>query len=132
MPDIGLLLTRTLLDYKTYIEPNNKIFNHYKGIIAEQFVFQELRATLKSMPIYFWSNNKNTAEIEFVIQYDGATIPIEVKSGKNTKSASLKSYRDLFKPALSVRASLNNYHKDNGLTDIPLYMISEIAAIIAR
>jgi len=125
--DIGLLSARADLDPKIYIEANDKTFSHYKGGLAEQFVLQELIVANDTLPIYYWATDKNTAEIEFVIQYNGKIIPLEVKSGKNTKSESLKFYRNEFQPACAICASLKNYGAVDGLYSVPLYMIGSFA-----
>jgi predicted AAA+ superfamily ATPase len=130
MPDIGLLSARTGLLPQDYILDNDKIFNHYKGMIAEQFVLQELSVLQEKMPLYYWANNKNTAEVEFAVQYKGEVIPIEVKAGKNIKSESLKAYRTLFSPKCAVITSLNDFEISGSLIKIPLYMISQLPAII--
>ncbi|MCL2411929.1 MAG: AAA family ATPase [Treponema sp.] len=123
MNDVGLLSARAGLDPKIYLENDNKTFTHYKGGLAEQFVLQELITTNGAMPIYYWATDKNTAEIEFVIQYDNNIIPIEVKSGKNVKSESLNIYRNEFKPARAIRSSYKNYGVTDELYSLPLYMI---------
>jgi predicted AAA+ superfamily ATPase len=130
MNDVGLLSARAGLDIKLYIDDNDKTFSHYKGGLAEQFVFQELIATNNKLPIYYWAAEKNTAEIEFVIQYNDKIIPIEVKSGKNVKSESLNVYRNEYTPACAVRTSLKNYGVIDGLYSIPLYMIGSLSAIL--
>jgi len=132
MNDIGLLSARAGLDIKTYLDDGNRTFSHYKGGLAEQFVLQELVASNDSLPIYYWSNDKNTAEVEFVIQYGGEIIPLEVKSGKNVKSESLATYRNIYHPVLSVRASLKNYGAADGLFSVPLYMTGSLAEILKQ
>ncbi|MDR2580852.1 MAG: ATP-binding protein [Fibromonadaceae bacterium] len=137
MPDIGLLSALTALDLRAYLEPNNAIFNHYKGVLAEQFVLQELRASNERLPIYFWANETNRAEIEFILQLNNKIIPIEVKSGKSVKSESLRSYitKKDFAAEVAVRASLLNYRLTNNvhgtrcvLHDIPLYTMGIFTA----
>jgi len=128
--DVGLLSARTGLDPKIYLDDNNRTFSHYKGGIAEQFVLQELITADDKLPIYYWATDKNTAEVEFVIQYDGEIIPIEVKSGKNVKSESLNIYRDEFRPVRAVRTSQKNYGVIDGLYSVPLYMIGSLAEIL--
>jgi predicted AAA+ superfamily ATPase len=130
MTDIGLLSARTGLDPKIYIDTHDKTFSHYKGGLSEQFVLQELTATDDTLPVYYWSTDKNTAEVEFVIQYKNEIIPIEVKSGKNIKSESLNTYRKEFHPARAVRASLKNYGFTDGLYSLPLYMTGSLAHCI--
>jgi len=129
MNDIGLLSARTDLDPKSYLSDSNKTFTHYKGGLAEQFVLQEIIATNNSLPMYYWATDKNTAEVEFVIQYKNDIIPIEVKSGKSVKSESLNIYRNEFKPTRSVRASLKNYGVVDGLYSVPLYMVGSLCEI---
>jgi hypothetical protein len=128
--DVGLLSARTELDPKIYLDDNNRTFSHYKGGIAEQFVLQELITADDTLPIYYWATDKNTAEVEFVIQYDGEIIPIEVKSGKNVKSESLNIYRDEFRPVRAVRTSQKNYGVTDGLYSVPLYMMGSLAEIL--
>lgn len=139
MPDIGLLSTLTGLDPRVYVEPNNAIFHHYKGILAEQFVLQELRANSTDLPVYFWASEANKAEIEFIAQTHNKIVPIEVKAGKNTKSESLRAYisRKDFAVKIAVRTSLNDYRVTNNiynsdcvLYDIPIYMIGELNRVI--
>jgi len=130
MNDVGLLSARAGLDIKLYIDDNDRTFSHYKGGLAEQFVLQELIATNNKLPIYYWAAEKNTAEVEFVVQYNDKIIPIEVKSGKNVKSESLKMYRNEYAPACAIRTSLKNYGVIDGLYSIPLYMIGSLSAIL--
>ena len=128
--DIGLLSARTALDPKIYLDDDNRTFSHYKGGLAEQYILQELTAADDKLPVYYWSTDKNTAEIEFVVQYKNEIIPIEVKSGKNVKSESLNTYRREFQPVRSIRTSLKNYGLTDGLYSVPLYMMGSLAEIL--
>jgi len=130
MNDVGLLSARAGLDIKLYIDDNDRTFSHYKGGLTEQFVLQELIATGGRAPVYYWAAEKNTAEVEFIIQYNDKIIPIEVKSGKNVKSESLNVYRNLFAPVYAVRSSLKKYGVMDGLYSVPLYLIGSLSGII--
>jgi predicted AAA+ superfamily ATPase len=130
MNDVGLLSARAGLDIKLYIDDNDKTFSHYKGALTEQFVLQELIATGDKPQVYYWAAEKNTAELEFVIQYNDKIIPIEVNSGKNVKSESLNAYRNLFSPVCAVRASLKKYGVTDGLYSVPLYLIGNLSGIL--
>jgi predicted AAA+ superfamily ATPase len=131
-PDIGLLSARAGLEMRAYIGTDAKVFHHYKGALSEQFALQELRATAPNLPLYYWANDKNTAEVDFVVQFQDAIIPIEIKSGENIKSSSLKSFMSAFEPTTTIRASLLDYGRNGALIDLPLYMISEFAEIVGR
>jgi predicted AAA+ superfamily ATPase len=98
--------------------------------MAEQFVLQELKP--KNLPICYWSNNTGSAEVDFVIQYEDKIIPIEVKSGENTKAKSLGVYMEKYAPEIAVRASLLNYKKRENLIDIPLYAIGGLGMLSCR
>ena len=53
-------------------------------------------------------------------------IPLEVKAEINLKAKSLKTYREKFKPEISIRSSMADYSEENGLVNIPLYAIEWI------
>ena len=128
--DVGLLSALTNLDVKTILE-KTQIFEEFKGAIAEQYVYQQLKSAEDDMPIYYWSNDSSRSEVDFVIQLDGYVIPVEVKAEKNLKAKSLKNFIQDYKSEKSVRTSLADYKlNDNNLYDIPLYAIGNIEAIV--
>jgi len=53
--------------------------------------------------------------------YKGSIVHVEVKSATNTKSKSLKYYREKYSPKLSMKISANNFNESNGVKSIPLY-----------
>ena len=50
-------------------------------------------------------------------------LPVEVKSGVNVKARSLKSYREKYHIGQALRFSMQNLKRDDGLLNIPLYLI---------
>ena len=56
-------------------------------------------------------------------------IPVEVKAEVNLKAKSLKTYREKFSPEISVRTSMADYKKEDGLINLPLYAIEQISTI---
>ena len=122
--DVGLLTAMTDLSAQTLLE-GDEIFTEFKGALTEQYVLEEL----KNRHLYaaYWSRDKGSqAEVDFIVQLDDLIVPIEVKAEENLQSKSLRVYRDKCKPSYVVRTSLSNYRKDDWLTNIPLYMISQI------
>jgi predicted AAA+ superfamily ATPase len=132
MNDIGLLSARAGLDIKSYIDDSGKTFSHYKGGLAEQFVLQELIAANDKLPVFYWATDKNTAEIEFLIQYENEIIPLEVKYGKNVRAESLNAYRNEYRPVHSIRTSLKKYGIVDDLYSVPLYLTGNIAKILQQ
>lgn len=57
-----------------------------RGMMAENFVAEQLAAN--GFSLYFWTS-ENSAEVDFVIQQDSHSIPIEIKSSDNVKAKSL-------------------------------------------
>lgn len=92
------------------------IFEEFNGLMAEQFVLQELAG----VELFYWSNDA-TAEVDFVGQFGTKIVPIEVKSGENVHAKSLRVYREAYQPELAVRMSMKELELNDGLLNIPLY-----------
>ena len=127
--DVGLLGALSNLHAKTIIEGDN-IFTEFKGALTEQYVLQQLK-TYTNTSIHYWTSRSNIAEIDFVMQIENFVVPIEVKATTNLKAKSLAQYRKDYKPLKAVRTSLSEFKIDDGLYNIPLYMIDNIEEILA-
>ena len=113
--DIGLF--RRFAKIPTAMLLNKEaIFDEFNGLLVEQYVLQELNR----YELFYWTSGAQ-AEVDFVAQIDNKIIPIEVKSGLNVKSQSLKIYREKFNPELAIRFSLKATKKDGNLLNISLY-----------
>lgn len=128
--DVGLLSTFSNLDMKSLLE-GNRVFEEFKGALTEQFVFQELRYKLNHNPFY-WSAEKGSAELDFVIEYAGNVIPVEVKASNNLRAKSLKSFHEQFKPLRSIRTSMADFRDEGWLVNIPLYALSQFQNHIVK
>jgi predicted AAA+ superfamily ATPase len=116
------------LDVKAILEGNN-IFKEFKGALTEQFVLQQLNDLDEIIPFY-WSAEKSTGEIDFIIQKFNSVIPIEVKASENLQAKSLKNFCLRYKTEYAVRTSMSNYRKENWMVNIPLYMINFVIEIL--
>ena len=130
MHDVGLLSALANIDPKIVLE-GNSVYDLFKGALTEQYVLQELIAS-GWKNVNYYSNDRSTAEIDFILEAGDSIIPLEVKSGINLRSKSLKTYRDKFSPELSLRASLMPYKEQDGLINIPLYATSLIMEICKK
>lgn len=126
--DVGLLCALSKLPARTLID-GDKIFTEFNGALAEQYVLQQLK-TLEDMEVVYWISKSGNAEIDFIIQTDGYVIPVEVKANTNIQAKSLKTYREKFQPEKSIRTSLADFEINNGLYNIPLFMIGEISDLL--
>ncbi|MBM4253247.1 MAG: ATP-binding protein [Deltaproteobacteria bacterium] len=92
----------------------------YKGYIAENFVANELKA-LPARKLYTW-RSAGDAEIEFLFPSGGEfATPIEVKSGKRTRSKSLDNFRLRYKPTRSIKLVGTAGGIQGDLLTLPLY-----------
>ena len=128
MHDTGLLCALSRIDPRIMLE-GNSVMDMFKGSLTEQYVLQELISSGWT-GIAYYSNERSTAEIDFLIESGGDIIPLEVKSGINTKAKSLKTYREKYQPRVSFRASLLPYKEQDGLINVPLYAASRLKDLI--
>jgi len=126
--DVGLLCAMAKIDSKTIIE-GNEIFVEFKGSLAEQFVLTEIKANIDT-PIFYWSAEKGTSELDYIIQLNNNNIPIEVKANENLQAKSLKVFVNKYNTKINVRTSMSDYRKEDWLINIPLYLIGNINKVI--
>lgn len=122
--DVGLLGCMAGLHRRTLLD-GNALFVEFKGALTEQYVCQQLR-TMEDVGVYYYTNDRASCEVDFVIEVNEQIIPLEVKAEVNLKAKSLKTYRERFHPEISVRASMADYREEEWLINLPLYAIEEI------
>ena len=126
--DIGLLSAMGDIDAKTLLG-GSQVFTEFKGALTEQYVFQQLNYS-NHFAIFYWSAERSTAEVDFVLQYRGLVVPLEVKAEENLQAKSLKTYKDKFSPKNSIRSSMSDFRKQDWLTNLPLYAVSELSGLL--
>ena len=124
--DVGLLGCMTGLRQRTLLDGDD-LFVEFKGALTEQYVCQQLK-TVEDLGIYYYTNDRGSCEIDFVVDNGEQIVPIEVKAETNLRAKSLKTYRERFEPELSVRTSMTDYKKEDWLLNLPLYAIENIAS----
>jgi len=122
--DVGLLRVMSELPPDAIVD-GIKIFEEFKGALTEQYVLSELAGKDFIRNIYYWTSEA-TAEVDFVFADNKDIYPVEVKAGENLQSRSLRVYRDRYHPRLAIRTSLSNLRVDDGLLNIPLYLLFNI------
>jgi hypothetical protein len=126
--DVGLLAAMGDIDVKTLLE-GNTIFEEFRGSLTEQYVLQQLKVN-PEIPVYYWSAETGVAEVDFVIQFSGKVIPVEVKAEENLHAKSLRSYYQKYNPEITLRISMSDYREEGWLINIPLYALGEIKNVI--
>ncbi len=120
------------------------ISDAWAGHIAEQIVGQELLSSdnVYSHKRYFWVNGSGSeAEVDFLIQFENYLIPIEVKSGHNSRMRSLHQFMDKAPHDIAVRFwngafTIDNVTTPNGknfrLFNLPYYYAGKINDILQK
>lgn len=122
--DVGLLSCMVGLRQDVLLD-GNELFKEFKGALTEQYVLQQLK-TIKGLNIYYWTADRGTAEVDFVIDNGSDVIPVEVKAEVNLQAKSLKVYRDKFQPKLSIRTSMADYKEEEWLLNLPLWTLEKL------
>lgn len=125
--DVGLLGCMTGLRQLTLLDVND-LFTEFKGALTEQYVCQQLK-TINDLNVYYYTNDRGSCEVDFIIDNGEQIVPVEVKAEVNLKAKSLKTYREKFNPEISVRTSMADYKKEEGLVNLPLYAVEKICAL---
>lgn len=122
--DVGLLGCMTGLRQGTLLDGNG-LFVEFKGALTEQYVCQQLK-TLDDIGIYYYTNDRGSCEVDFIVDNGEQIVPVEVKAEVNLKAKSLKSYCERFSPETAVRTAMTDYRQEDWLINLPLYAIEEL------
>lgn len=119
---LGRLSPGAMLDFS---------FGSYKGFVAENMALQEMTAAGLA-GIVCW--HENTAEVEFLLEWNGTLLPVEIKSGWVTQAKSLKVFADKYHPPRRVTLSARNVSVDRagGVIRLPLYLAARLLQILRR
>jgi len=112
--DVGLVSFLSHLTAETW-----RVFDtSFMSGIVENFVANSLAAN--GHELLYW-DSESKAKVQFFVFSGDKAIPVEVKSGENTRSYSLSSYIKLFSPEYAIRISGKNFGVENGIKSVPLY-----------
>lgn len=120
MSDVGLLASEYSQGIQLKIISGDDKLNY--GAIFENYIAQELTACEHDLYYY---NNKKRGELDFLIEYDGEVLPIEVKSGKDYKvHRALSNIMDCGEFNLNKALIFynSNLKVEGKLTYAPIYM----------
>lgn len=119
MGDVGLLTLKSGMASQVILSENEPD-NGFMGGLTEYYVAQALATN--GHRLFYWKN-KNTAEVDFVLQIQDKIIPVVVKKGRHTKSTSLTMFRKQFNCENAIRISKKNFGNTDGILSIPCYAV---------
>jgi predicted AAA+ superfamily ATPase len=121
------------------------LMDTWRGMAAEQIVSQELKTLNFEIGLKqnYWMRNKrgSSAEVDFVIVFDGKIIPIEVKSGHNAHLKSIHQFMNDTNHDIAIRVWSGTFSIDSvktindkefRLINLPLYMISALPYLLSK
>ena len=121
------------------------ITDAWRGKVAEHIVGQEILSGNSNFSVKrnFWVRNVSgsDAEIDFIIQHDSRIIPVEVKSGNNSKLRSLHLFMDEVEHQTAIRIWSGNFSIDKvktpkgksfNLYNIPFYYAGVLEVVLEK
>lgn len=121
LSDIGMLTTIYGRATKQQLLSEDKDINN--GALYENVVAQELKA--HGLPLHYY-NSKRYGELDFVIEYKGKILPIEVKSGKSyQRHSALNNIMEISNYQIHEAFVLSNYNISviGNVVYYPMYML---------
>ena len=141
--DTGLVNYTAKIQKEYLLSKNLK--DVWRGMAAEQMTAQALLTLDTNVDARrkFWVREKkgSSAEVDFVYEYDGMLIPVEVKSGHNAHLRSLHVYMDEAPHDIAIRVwsnpfSIDSVHTSSGkafrLINLPFYYIETLPKILDK
>jgi uncharacterized protein len=125
--DTGLLGAMLNLSSDIILKPN-ELFSEYNGAFVENYTCLELLKTVEQ-DLFYWSSERE-AEVDFVFQWNNDIYPLEVKSGMNRNTKSLRVYAEKYQPRLLLRTSPRNFVNQEEFINIPLYSLLGLKNIV--
>ena len=120
--DVGILGALSSLEPSVIL---NYDYGTYKGYFAENFIAQEFTCAMgQPDEIFAWKKAKS--EIEFLRVVKDSVIPIEVKSGWNTRSRSINVFIEKYDSPYGIIFSASDFtqNQKNKIRRLPLYLAS--------
>ena len=121
LTDVGILTT--LYGKATKVQILTGEIDINNGALYENVVAQELKT--HGFKLYYY-NSKRFGELDFVIEYKGKVLPIEVKSGKSyQRHSALNNVIKISNYSIDEAFVLSNFNVEvkGNITYYPIYMI---------
>ena len=116
--DIGLLTC--MFGFETQVAlVTGSLKGPAKGGIYENLVFDILHK--RDIAMRYYKRDGNDQEIEFLIERNGAVVPVEVKSSKGA-TVSLNSFIERFEPDIAYKLVDGNVGQDGCKVTLPQFM----------
>lgn len=116
--DTGLLMAMYDFSMKASVV-DNTLTGSMKGGLYENLVAGML--TAHNVPLRYWTSSDSKHEIEFLVDWEGSVVPVEVKAGRGS-TASLNALLEREDIVLGYKLVDGNVGRDGKKVTLPLYM----------
>lgn len=128
--DIGLMQNLCNIPVDTEFQKTD-LLSIYEGAMAEQFVGQEFMVAGRTS-MFYWARDvkSSTAEVDYLLDREGQTLPVEVKSGSSGRLKSLHMLLNQYKEcSLGYVLSCAPYAelREQKLVFLPIYYAFSLA-----
>lgn len=117
--DLGLLGCMADIDLSS-IFVKDTFFAEFNGAFAEQLIAQTLISS--GFAPFYHAKSNSQLKLDFIVQCKNLAIPIEVKSGNNTKAKSLKTVLGENPNLIAIRFSQAGFKRQDNIVNVPLFM----------
>lgn len=128
--DIGMLMAAFDESLKRAIIEDGQLEKESPGLLlgtAKGGLYEALAADMLYKNgyrnLYFYKHEKNTSEIEFVMEKDGDIVPIEIKAGRKMANSLKNILQENHAISYGYKMSSNNLGEAERLVTMPIYML---------
>lgn len=103
----------------------DNVFSEFKDAFTENYVLEQM-VTIEDLPIYYYSKDNSSQELDFIIQTNNKVTPVEVKAEENVKAKSLSTYINYDQKQYNlkgVRFSMKPFIDQGWMENVPLYAV---------
>lgn len=137
--DTALIKRMSRIDAELLMTEDLSLVN--QGQITEQFIGQELLAYQPfdiKPELFYWQRDAKSAsaEIDYVLQFNDAIVPIEVKSGHSGRLKSLHyflsqsdKYPHISKVGIKISKDTFSFHQN--VMSVPFYLVRQIKRLLS-
>lgn len=125
--DVGLLSCMSDVPSKILLG-GGEVLAEYKGMLTEEYVAQQLISNGYSL--FYWSNERTPAELDFVFQHGDSVYPVEVKAGDNVRGKSIAQFVKDNSKVRGLRFSTLDFKDQGWLVNVPLYAVPFLPSTI--
>lgn len=116
--DVGLMGAMVDMPASDVLVNDNAIVE-YKGAFTELYALTQIMPM--DVPVYYYSSNNSTVEIDFIVQHNSRVIPMEVKAEANVKAKAMRQFITDNPDLRGLRLSMLGYQQQEWMENKPLY-----------